>query len=189
MDAAIRRAVSEVRAPGSALMIPAMPHIRAERPLVYGTVGNVPRLLRVGVTAALSAGLAAALYAGGPGAALTFLVGIVVVVTAARMLATQGDQGFVVASLLIAFGVRATFAMLLNVALFAAGRGGALFLDDAGYVQLASDLARAWRGVALEPSFDPSLYHNYVRAAAALFAVVQDFGRLLMVAQQSRSGR
>lgn len=123
------------------------------------------------VVASLALGLLGAAIAGGVPAAIVTILGALVVGAAARGLATTPDRRFVVAAILIGFGTHAAFAMGLDIALFALGRSGALFLDDAGYVQIGADLARAWRGESLHPIIDPSLDHNYVRVVGGVFAV------------------
>lgn len=124
------------------------------------------------IVASLALGLLGAAIAGGVPAAIVTILCAMAVGTAARALAITPDRRFVVAAILIGFGTHAAFAMGLDIALFALGRNGALFLDDAGYVQIGADLARAWRGESLHPIIDPSLDHSYVRVVGGVFAVI-----------------
>lgn len=108
------------------------------------------------------------------GAAVVAAFALVIPVAVARGLSLPEDSTFVRNMTVGAILVRLAFAAALHASLVVSGRGGALFLDDAGYVQVANDLATAWRGAAAHPDLDPSFDHNYVRVAAALFYV---FGR------------
>lgn len=141
---------------------PAIPTL----PSAVGRIGGLPYLVLV------FAALVAVTIAGGAGAAAMLVFIFATTLTVARRLSIDGDRPFVLTAVTIAFLGRALFAALLDVALIVTGRGGALFLDDAGYVSLAVELSRAWQGQVVAVNHDPSVDHNYVRLAAALFSVL-----------------
>lgn len=110
--------------------------------------------------------------AGGPTGLGAAIACIAAVGVATRLLVSVEDRGW--ASTLIATAVvlRVAFAALLHVILVQRSPEGALFLDDAGYTQLAAALADYWHGRGAAPFLDPSLDHTYVRTAAAVFFAV-----------------
>lgn len=128
--------------------------------------------LVVAVVLLLCAIGSAALAAGVHGAAMAML-GAIAVGLIARRLAPPAAQTFVTLIALAAFGARAIFAMALDIYLRATGHMyGNLFSDDAGYVLIAYQIAEKWRVGLPVGGIDPSLDHNYVTLAAAVFYLV-----------------
>lgn len=130
---------------------------------------DVPAPVSVTATVLSLLGLIATLWAGGIAGALWLLITGALVLFAARRAATEGDAVFVVGLVGFAFLARALLAAVLDIALVAHGSAGALFLDDAGYLRLAAEIAKAWHDGTPLVGTDPSLDNNYVRLAAALF--------------------
>lgn len=107
--------------------------------------------------------------AGGPGAVGLFGGAATLVVFASRRVATPEDRRFLVTLALLALLARVLVAAVLDLVLVARGREGALFEDDWGYIRIAADLARNWRGEPVAVATDPSLMHSYVEMAGLLF--------------------
>lgn len=98
---------------------------------------------------------------------------------AARLAARDADRAWIQRGALILLSARVIGVLILHQVLVAGGSAGALFLDDAGYAQVAAEIARSWRG---EPPSewgasamgDPSIANLYVRMAAAVFWLFGD---------------
>lgn len=104
------------------------------------------------------------------GLAAAILIGAVAGLT--RALLARDDRDWTLDVLVGIVGLRFAVAALLHAALSTRGPFGAMFLDDAGYVQIALSLADHWHARGAAPFIDPSFDHNYVRLAAALFYLV-----------------
>lgn len=123
--------------------------------------------------ALLGAATASAVVSGAGGALLVLLVSALVVAAAAWVLAPSTERRFVVPVALAGVAARGTFAAILHLALVQAGRGGALFLDDAGYIAIGTAVARVLAGENVTiPTPDPSLVNTYLTVVGALFAAV-----------------
>ncbi|HEV2180163.1 MAG TPA: hypothetical protein VGR59_07575, partial [Gemmatimonadaceae bacterium] len=140
--------------------------VRARRLL---HVDAIPNRLSIAVGVLFLLAVVSVVAAGGIGGALCLVVTSTLVVFAARRAATDQDADFVVGLVVVAFFARALFAAGLDLVLTANGRGGALFLDDAGYVRLGAYIAQAWHDGTPIVGTDPSIDNNYVRLAATLF--------------------
>lgn len=80
---------------------------------------------------------------------------------------------FVVALMLAAFLLRAIAAVVVEQALYAAGRDGFLGVDDVGYDNIAWQQAQAWRGIGPGvPLSEQHGLHVYTYTEAALYLVV-----------------
>lgn len=124
------------------------------------------RRARVLITVAVLLASASAFLQGGPGALVACLIACGAVALAARALADPGERDLVLSIAVIALGARVVAAMALHAYLLPTN--GALFNDDAGYINAATHLAESWqRGVTA--TLDPSEDNEYVTLAGALF--------------------
>jgi hypothetical protein len=98
-------------------------------------------------------------------ATAVFLVACVAIWLATRALAGD-DHDTVVALVLVAFAARVAAAMALHVYLLPTN--GALFYDDAGYIDTATTISESWRR-GTQAWVDPSLDNEYVDLAAGIF--------------------
>ncbi|MGH2498816.1 MAG: hypothetical protein ACRDF0_01795 [Candidatus Limnocylindria bacterium] len=130
------------------------------------------RRTRLWLSLLAASALATSALAGGAVAAVAALGCAAAACAAAILLIRDDDRPRLIVWILAVTLVRVTFAAVLHLVLIQRGPYGALFLDDAGYVQIAIALADHWRGRGLAPFIDPSFDHNYVKLAAALFYVI-----------------
>ena len=108
------------------------------------------------------------LAAGGIAATTVFLLAFAAIVLAARAIAGE-DARVVVPIVLVALAARVTAAMALHVYLLPTN--GALFYDDAGYIESATTVADSWRRGG-QAWVDPSLDNQYVALASVLFYAI-----------------
>lgn len=125
------------------------------------------------VGTALALAVTAAGVTGGIASAIVLSLGAMVV-GAAAWAAAGGADAYLTRLLLLGLATRALFAIVLHLVLVGRGTGGALFLDDAGYVLAATELARAWRGIPVSEAgrgliTDPSVANAYVVWGAGVF--------------------
>lgn len=127
--------------------------------------------LVAGTSLVLGTALAAA--AGGVWSAVVAIVGVIVTACAVRLMAPPHHRDLVSLLVFTAFGLRAAFAMVLDMYLLRSGHiYRNLFWDDAGYVLIAGQIADKWRGGIPVGGIDPSLDHYYVSLAAGLFYLI-----------------
>jgi hypothetical protein len=90
-----------------------------------------------------------------------------VVLVLSRRLSRRGDERFVLLIVALALAARLLLVGVLDIA--SRSNGGALFLDDASYLRLASQVSEAWRSGVPASDIDPTQGGNYVKFAAGLF--------------------
>lgn len=139
------------------------------RRVVWGALEAGPSRVLLGVLGAGSLCLVG--FAGGPAALLVAAAVILAVHASVRTLVRPEHRARLWSWVMAATLIRIAFAAALHLVLVQRNPHGALFLDDAGYVQIAAALAQSWRGEAPPPYIDPSFDHNFVKGAALLFLV------------------
>jgi hypothetical protein len=113
-------------------------------------------------------------WGGGEAAAAVTVLGAIGCALAARALAPLDGQRGIVAATVAVLALRAAGVAILHVALSANGSGGAMFSDDAGYMQLADALLRRWQGLPVSNDLqgllnDTSVSNWYVTMAAVVY--------------------
>lgn len=138
----------------------------------------IPRLAAAGrysrpaaLTSAV-AGVIACTVVGGLTAAAVAALLLVTLWAFTRAFVLPDDRRWAADLVIGIVGLRFLGAALLHFALSGRGPYGALFLDDAGYVQIALSLADHWHARGAAPFIDPSFDHNYVKLAAAVFYLI-----------------
>ena len=111
--------------------------------------------------------VAASAVAGGAVAPAFMLALAALVLVLSHRLSARGDERFVLLIVALALVARLILAGILDVV--SRANGGALFLDDASYLRLASQVAAAWRSGVPASDIDPTQGGNYVTFAAGLF--------------------
>lgn len=130
-----------------------------------------PITTRVVAAAAVAAAITSAVAGGVLGFAIA-AASLGLSVFMARRLVDGAHRRFVVLAVSIALLLRVVMTAALHIYLQQRNLEAALFLDDAGYVRIAAQLAAHWHGTAPAPLVDSSVDNNYVRLAGALFYVV-----------------
>jgi hypothetical protein len=151
---------------------------------VGGEIARLPTLIRQHPRTATTTLAVIVVYAitlaifGGVGASIVGLLATAIVGAAAWRMSQWPDRPMVVGLSLSLLVGRILLAAILDAVLNAAGKSGALFNDDLGYLMLAKALGANWRG---EPGAlttqaglenDPSINTLYVQVAGGLFALV-----------------
>lgn len=144
-------------------MLPTMAEMKGLRAL-----RDAPWQVRAIIPLCLAAAIVS-LVAGGAGGLVMLGIGLCLVYALAVALVPGSSRRQAVTIIVVAYLARALIAAGLHLVLLQSGRGGALFLDDQGYVLLGENLARFWRGEEQSVYVDPSLANSYLSLVGIVF--------------------